>query len=514
MILIPLINQARRILFPSKIVDGGTASRTASGELRWSYRLHYRDDWRENHDLFRRQLMNSERLRSFVAYAKAMRNLPESAWDSGPQWCTALSPEAEAYLTKIDELYRHKPTLALKIAAIVAATASMHYVLSKEAARRMYEWLNRADIPSHVRIELGLKIRETWPESSPQNELDEVLLELLTQESKSDPVYVAQTCRPTWDRLGGNPAYVVSIVDDPAKLLVICRNLKSIEPELCKNIYRHYLFCGRLKHCGFEVSEAELRQVSDEYFELECSSPSSDVAKTGFHNFGLSQWAYRDAEWYPIVLERLHAAASVCGNLAQAADWNRAVAMNADPQSPVSSSALEAFKKYLQSYKTLAPADHYQLESFARFLTNTLEVACNERVLSGRNIGLPPAPDHPIVDATKNTYWDYIAWASKLPSAAVLSLLVEAVEHGDNSFAEIAASRMEEVFEIKSRQDADGAASALGKLGCYDWYSDVTEPRKSRCLGLLHSLMPVLERISPEAAKRAMDRGRNPAWDR
>lgn len=514
MILIPLIDQARQILFPSKIIGGGTASRTASGELRWSYWLQTRDDRSEKHDIFRRKLMESEPLKCFSTYAKAMRNLPESAWNCGPRWSSTLSPKAAAYLAKIDKLYLHKPSVALKITAIVAATASMHYVLSKEATRRMCEWLNRVDIPSRVRIELGLKIRETWPESSPPKELDEALLELLTQESKSDPVYVAHVCRSTWVRLGDDSAYVVSILDDPAKLLVIGRNLKSIEPDFCKNIFGKYLFEGHHKLCGLETSEAELRRVSNEYFELERISPSSDLTKSGAHYFNLCLWAYRDEKWYPLVLERLHAAASICGKPVKAAIWNRAVAMNADLRSPLYFSAMEAFTHYTQSYTTLAADDHFLLEEFARFLTTTLKVACNERALSGRNIGLPPDPKHPIVDATKKAYWDYIAWANELASAAVLNLLIKAVEDGDQPFAEIAASRMEAVFEIKACQDADGAARALGQLGRNDWYSGITESRRSRCLGLLQRLMPVLESISPEAAKRARDLGRNPVWDR
>lgn len=473
------------------------------------------EDEQQKHDAFRRKLVEPEHFLRFSFYARSMRKLPESAWNGGPEWCKSLSSEAEAYLTKLDRLHFEKPLTAIKIAAIVAASAPVQYVLGQQAKKRVCEWLNREDCPSHARIELGMSIRELWPITYNGMEgLDEALLELLTCESAVDPEYVVSVCRPIWDRFGGNPTNVLSSVDDPAKLLVIGRNLKTIEPELCKSMFNTYLFSGRLNHCGFEASEEELRRVADEFFQLEGIIPSTDLTKSGFRYFSLSQWGYLDAEWYPVILERLHAAACACDNLVQAADWNRAVAMNADPQSSVFSRSMEAFTQYVQSYTLLPTESPYKLQNFVRFLTKTLEIAYGERVVSGRNIALPPNPSHPIVDVTKRAYWGMVTWASDLPSAAVLSLLVEAVEHTDNPLAEDAETRLAEIFEVRASQDTEGAASALGRLWCYDWYSGVKESRKSRCLGLVRHLTAILETISSEAAKRAKDLGRNPAWDR
>lgn len=498
----------------TKVLGGGTESRTATGELRWNYRLPTRDDWQKKYDLYRRSLIEPERLKIFARFAQAMRNLPESAWNSGPDWSAALSPAAGLFFVKLDELHVDNPRIALKIAAIAAGNSSPHYVFTKDATRRICDWLLQCNIPSHERIAVGMSIHETWPEINPPEELRITLLELFVKESTDDPEYVAQICRPIWEKRGGASGYIVSILDDPAKLIVIGRNLKLIEPTFCKNVFRTYLFSGRIQHCGFSPSEGDLRSVAAEYYELESVLAPSDVVVSGDHYFNLSQWAYRDSSWYPEVLEGLYAAAQACENPTQAADWYRAVAMNADRHAVVFAKALDAFGRYTKSYTTLSTATDAGLTNFADFLIKTLEIANDDRVLRGRNIDLLANPGHPIVDVATDAYWEFVSWASEFPSSVVLAILVVAIERDDVELAQTAVTRMKDVFEAKARGDADGAASALGKLSCNDWYSDAREPRKSRCLVLVRRLMPVLESISPDAAKQARLIGRNPMWDR
>lgn len=498
----------------TKVFGGGTESRTATGELRWNYRLPTRDDWQKKYDLYRRSLIEPERLKIFARFAQAMRNLPESAWNSGPDWSAALSPAAGLFFVRLDELQVDHPRIALKIAAIAAGNSSPHYVFTKDATRRMCDWLLQCNMPPHERIAVGMSIRETWPEINPPEQLDSALLELFVKGSTDDPEYVAQICRPMWERRGGISAYIVSILEDPAKLLVIGRNLKSIEPTFCKNVFRQYLFSGRIQHCGFAPSEGDLRSVAAEYFELESVLAPSDVVASGDHYFNLSQWAYRDSSWYPEVLECLYAAAQACENPAQAAEWYRAVVMNADCHATVYTKAIEAFGRYAQSYATLPTATDFGLTDFAAFLVKTVEIANDDRVLRGRNIDLPANPGHPIVNVAKDAFWAFVSWASALPSSVVLAILVVAIERSDIELAQTAATRIKDVFEAKARGDAHGAARALGQLSRNDWYSDVAEPRKSLCSEVVRRLMPVLESISPDAAKQARLIGRNPMWDR
>ena len=390
----------------------------------------------------------------------------------------------------------------------------MHYAFTKDATRRMCDWLLHDKPSMHERLALGMSIHENWPEIKPPEQFDEALLELFMQGSIDAPESVAQICRPLWARRGAGSSYVGSFVDDPGKLLVIGRNLKSMEPEFCKNVFRTYLFSGRIQHCGFSPSEQELRNVAAEYYELESVLAPSSVAASGEHYFNLSQWAYRETTWYAEVLERLYTAAQACDKSAQAAEWCRAIAMNADRQSPVFAKAMKAFARYAQDYGGLSAATDHGLSMFADFLLKTLEIANDDRVLRGRNIDLPADPGHPIVDVVTEAYWGFVSWASDLPSAGVLAILVVAIECGRSELAEAAAARMMEVFDAKAHEDANGAASVLGSLARNDWYTGVKDPRKSRCLGLVGKLMPVLEGISPDAAQKARLHGRNPMWDR
>lgn len=496
------------------IPGGGSDSRTATGELRWSFHLQYRDDWRDKHDAFRRGLMESEHMRLFEQFAQAMRNLPESSWNSGPEWSSALSSSASTFLKALDTLHDDQPGIALKIAGIVAGTSSMHYVLAKEATRRICDWMADRNLAIQERMALGCLIRETWPEINPPEQLDTVLLELFMQASVEAPELVAQMCQRRWAVHGATGGYVISITDDPAKVLVIGRNLKSIAPDFCMHVYRNYLFSGRIQHRGFSPSEHDLREVAAEYFALLSTQSSPHEAAYGDHYFNLSQWAYREADWYPEVLERLYSAAQACDNPTQAAEWCRAVVMNAERHSTVFALAMHSFGTYVQSYTRLLGATDYALWAFADFVASTLDIAAGERVLRGRNIDVPPDTDHPIRKLAIEGYWGLVSWAAEQSSASVLSILVVAIERGDAEFAQAAVIRMTDVFEALAGKDAMGAAAALGKLSCNDWYSDVSESRKSRCRGLVGELMPVLECISPEAAQHARLMGRNPMWDR
>lgn len=513
--IVPFLEQFWSRLRPRRMLDGGTKTRTRSGELRWHFRNSFNEEEEKKCEHFQRVLMSSEPYFRFAPFARAMRALPESERYSKPDWCKVLSVAASTYLAGLDRLQTKKPLVAIKVAAIGAATAHHQYFLRQEIMQRVSKWLSDDRVSLRDRSELGLVIQTHWPDRLYKlNGLEEILLDLLVSESATDPDYVLTIVKKYNEHRPGFPGYVISSSDDPEKILVIGRNLRIVDPEFCKNALRNYLWCGRLRFGAFEASEAQLRSVADEYCSVASGMPAQDEATNGFHYFTLSAWAYPDADWYPMVLERLLAAAGDCNNPVDAAKWQRSVALNADPKSDVFSAALQSYAGYLQSYPTLATDDRYKSLNFARFLIESVDCALKDRTQLGRNFSIPPNPEHPLVSLTRQAYWGLVEWANELPTGIVLRILVEGLSNDDAILATAAADKIVELFEVKAIQDPDEAAEAVGKLDCFHWYTGVSDTRRARCLGVWHKLKPALAEISPEAANKAEFLGRNPMWDR
>ncbi|MBM4180885.1 MAG: hypothetical protein FJ209_04945 [Betaproteobacteria bacterium] len=512
--LMTLIDQTLRLVYPPKIPGGGTFGRTKSGELRWSFRFYGSSEDIQKHDAYRRKLMAHEPWFRFAPYARDLRVLPESATYGGPDWTKKLSEGAERYLAELDDLHARRPRAAIKIAAIVVATTSMHYVLAKEAGRRVCTWLLEDDVPSRTRIELGISIRETWPDKYNKVEgLEHALLELIVQESEVDPKYILRMIQPLRAK-SGNAGWVFTSQEDPELLLVLGRNLKPLAPAFCKSVLSNYLFLGRHPVFSFSPPSDALRRVADELLALETATPYANNQQAGSVYYQLGQWGHPDAGWYASVLERLFAAAERSEQPMQAVGWFRAVAINAVPGSALHSRAMTRFSTWADGYRELALETDRALQEHARKLLETVSVARSEKVIQGRNVDLPANPGHPIVEVAVRAYWGLVDWLAAQHSAWCLPVLALGIERDEAGLAEQAVERLAEVFEAMARRDSKTAEATLVRLARNTFYSDADANRKTRCVGLFHRLLPVLQTIDPEAAARAKKDGfHNPTWD-
>ncbi len=485
-------------------IDGGTATKTKSGKVRWSYQIYYRNEERERHEALCEKLMESESVFLFESYASALRKLPESERIGGPEWCQASSPAAKTYLAKLDQLFIRKPLLAIKIAAIIAATTSRHYILQKEALSRMCRWLNKEGTSQSDRIELGFIIHDAWPDDyQRQDSLQKTLLELLSKESVHNPEYVFRIAEKYRMKSGGSLGYVFAHADDLTTLLTIGQNLKSVAPEFAKAVYQIYLFNGRHQIMSFQATDEELRRVANELFELETSAPSPDTMKSGIVFNDLCKWGYSDAVWYPTVLERLYVAAGAIKDPIKAAQWHRAVAINVPAQSPLYTQAIDGFSKIANAYLNLRSDGYYEIRSFAKLLLETQQIACDANAVWGRNVSVTPNPHHPIIEIAMNAYWGLVARLRDIPSMMVLTALVVAVESAEELTANAAANRMCDIFKDMAELDVNAASSSLAELAHHEWYSNTDDSIKSRCLTLFTQLCPILESISIQAAAHA-----------
>jgi len=405
------------------VMGGGTEAYTASEEIRWNYRRHYREDWRAKHDAFRKGLIDTAHMKLFEQFAQIMCELPESSSEYTSICSISPSRSASRFLKKLDNLHTRQPKHAWQIAAIAAGSSLKQYAFTQEVTRRICDWLMRNDMPLRDRLTLGTQVIAAWPEATPPDALEHALLNVFTEGSIESPDLVWQIFRTTWESRGTNSSYVVALVDDPAKLLVIARNLKSLGPEFCKNIFNSCLTDGRNRLRSYAPSEQMLQEIASEYFELLSADSPSKALANGWHYFNLCQWACRDSAWYPEVLERLQSAAKACPYPAQAAEWHRALAMNAPRASKLFNESMSAFGTYATSFTKLPTDASYEISKFADFLGKTLVIATSAKPIRGRNFALPPDPMHPIVGLVKDAFWGLVSWSSTLPSAAVVACL-------------------------------------------------------------------------------------------
>lgn len=512
-------NKIFRVFKPRYLLDGGTAAKTKSGDPRWTYNVSLSEANRNQFEALCRQLMYSEPDFQFEPCACESRKLPENAQQtlsSGHVWLERLSPSAERFLVELDHLYESRPIVAIKIAVIIASSFPGAYVLQKEALRRFFEWLKQDGPDCHDRIKLGIQIRQAWDwtfDRKAKDGLADVLVETLTREAEHKPDFVSHLYSASKMAVEGLFTYNAN----PSTSLAIGRSLRRVNPEFAKRLYGQYLLACRSKFQGSQATEAQMRSVVEELFEFESASPYPDARNSGFAYSSLGRYGYPDTAWYPIALDRLYDAACTVEDQKLAAAWFGQVAINAAPQTLLRSQAMEGFCKYLSSYRDLPLDNRHEVQSFVKkMLLDTMKSACDEdsRWAGLRSYSLPPDPQHPIVDVCTKTYWEMVDWLYHTPSALSLMVLVEAAEHSEPSMADAAGMRMVQIFREMAELNPEEAGESLAELARTDWYSDVREyvrkSRQARCVELFHKLHPMLNYISPEAGKHAMEGFRPP----
>ena len=480
---------------------------------RWTLRDIFSEEQEADEKAFKRSLMDSEPGFEFAEWAKSMRSQPESQQTGSRKWLDTLSTAAQAYLAKLDLLYKTSPLVAIKLAAITAASAVSEYQIEIEATKRMGDWLLQSRCPEQDRLELATAICDTWPNHLTKGGIEAILLDLIVALSGPNPALIAQAFAAKIEEADGALSYLVIFGEDKVKLLTIARNVKNHSPDLSKWLFAQYLNSSRRKFLPTEVPETEIRAVAEELFALINTRPSPSPSRRGYHYALLAECAFPDAPWFPVVLQALHQTACETTDRERAAFWHKMVAINAMPRTALFTQALADYARALRAFWPRAKEADFarQLGRFLTLIRFAFDDACKENPAIGRNISLPPNPAHPVVEITRRDFLDFIDWLDAEANPVVLTVLAEAIESADKQLAEIAVVYMTGVFEKHARRNSDVATQALGALKCNDWYSNVTEPRKSRCLGVVRNLMPCLTKISPESARLVDEYGVSPS---
>ena len=503
-------------LRPNQWLKGDSFNSTKLGALRWSFRRYYREIDAQRHDVFCAKLMESEPEFPFSSYARAVRLLPESAWNGGSEWSNKLSPEAESFLKRLDTLYLKNPLAAIKVASIAAGSTPWQYFLFKEASKRVCLWLRKVDISLQTRIHVGMLVRDIWPQAEWQmmEGLDKALMDLLIEGAATDAGAVWQIVSRARAKFGERSPLVFSFGDDPSDLLALGLRLREIAPDFCKAMMGNYLFKGRYPIMNFTVVEVDARRIADELFELESRVPSSTQENAAHTYCDLIRWGFPDEAGFGQALTRLYELACLSTQPNQGVRWLVMVAVNAPQSSPLRENAMERYGQWARGFIHLPLDNRQAILDFLRLLLDTLPIVCNDAVTFGRNVSLPANPSHPLVQVIEEAYWGLVNWLinASLPFAA--AVLVETIMRKDLSLAEHAASRLGDVYEQLANLDVQEAERTLFTLARRTLNSDVDDRLKARCLNLFEQLFPILKSIDPEAASRSKREGfHNPVWD-
>lgn len=445
-------------------------------------------------------LMASEPPFSFEPYAQKLRALPETQPGSKPELTKKLSFEAALFIDSLNELFQTYPLIAIKIAAITA-TINPSLFLSKQTQQKLCEYIRAEKAPMHLRIELGFTIYKHWPDQYHYIRAFElVMLDLLATASKDDPEFVSNLIQ-RFEHSSNN--YIFSSTDDLNQLLQIANNLIEVFPRFTKQIYRSYLWAGRLSYCGFNATGSALQAVADALFTLEDASPYADEKSSGFVYLSLCSYGNPDSDWYQIALQRLYAFALK----EQAVDWMRVIALNTPQSAPLHTQACAFITHYIQcfqnfDYQNLNEENRRKLNGLFTFLLETMRIYTDKHNFCHRNLLIPLQPDHALVTIARKGCIELLDWLVKMRSDMLLPILVMVIERADDALVTKAVKQFELAFEEIANINPNEAAIALASLAKYIKF-DSDNPKKVTCLGLFNQFIPLLESISVEAAQKA-----------
>jgi hypothetical protein len=511
MILLHLIKNLTQLIIPRKLHDGGTKSRTQSGDLRWGY------GWKspldaQKVDQFRKVLTNPALSHALAIEARKMRALAEAQMWPDKKWVTNISPEGARFLRDIQLLHDKKPDIAIRVVAILA---SIHYQLKlcNTARDIMIQWLKQKHPNSRACIEIGFIIHENWPHIAyGQNQIADALLDLLVDESRHSPTYVCQVTHALRHRSGTGEShgYVFSTLDSLDKRLLIAQALKTDAPDYTRAVYMHYLFEKRNDHTGY--SQAKRLEITHLVYESGVSHAFPDQNIAGIYFNNLLRYGAIESPAYAQALNKLLALTSEISNPYQAMVWLRTIYINSIKDMALKKEAslklLDCIRFYLRADMAF-PLDAWQLSAFL-LQTSNAYLEENALVVS-RNPAIALDIEDDLIKTSIDEFWKLINHLQKNNSADFLCALAKAMTQNDHVLGNLAQMRFESAFRHFAEQSPESAANALAEMAKYHYYTNADQHTRQRCLTVYKNQIQILESISTKAAKFAKEACTSPS---
>lgn len=496
----------------------GTETHTASGQLRWNFINAYRATEDQALETFRRHVMDTEPHTDFAQFAQLTRALPESHHDARLRdWETVLSAPATALLATLDALHTADLTLAIKVAAMSLVSVGSSFEIHRQLVARLEAWLSDSASPLATRVDLGLLLLEHWPHREPYTPRS-LLLVLVVQESARDPVRLRGAIEPLRSKSHNASGTLLSNSDDKQLLLALGRNMRALDPWLAAVMFSGFLCEVRTMPDPEPGNDRLAREVAADLFALLSAIPAAHTDKPQQLARAwctLLRTAHRDVPWYP--------AATVAALVAtrRMDDWHEAlgnlftIAVNAVDQ-PAAAQALVHYTDAIALRQAAPDADWRSHASLCSTLLEELDGLLALRYRSsgsGRNVDLPPCPEHALHAIIVDKFWAQLEHVVAIRPDAAAHVLANAMNSKDTPLAGRAAERLVQIFPQAVASDPTSADSLLGWLAKMTFASDFSEERRRDAQQLYDRLLPVLLSIAPHAARTGRH-FHNPLTDR
>lgn len=511
MILLHLIKNLSHLIISHKLHDGGTKSRTRSGDLRWSY------NWKSASDVpkidqFRKMLISPALSNAMHMEARKMRALPEAQMWPDKKWVENISLEGERFLLDIQLLHDKNPDIAIRMVAIMA---SIHYQLKLCITARdiLMLWLREKRPSSRVCIEIGFIIYENWPYTAyGQHQIADTLLDLLIDESLHSPEYVCQMTHDFRHRFGSEESneYIFSSQDNLDKSLLLAQALKTDSPDYTRAVYMRYLFEKR--NDLTDHSQKKRLEITHLVYELGVSHPFPDKNIEGVYFNNLLRYGHMESPAYAQALNKLFALACEISNPDQAMTWLRTIYINSIKDLALKK---EANLKWLNSIRIYLHADiTFQLSALqlSAFLLQTSSAHLEEyALLVSKNPSAQVDIEDVLIETSINEFWKLTDHLEQNSAPDFLYILAKAMMQNNHALGNQAQTRFESAFRHFAEKWPESAANALAVIAKYHYYTGVDQNTQQRCLTAFKNQIQILESISPKAAKFAKDACTNPS---
>lgn len=482
--------------------DGGTEEFLANGQLRWSFPARALVEYGRDVHGVQESIVQSEPNFDFAPWAKLARSAPECGARLDQDWLQRLSVEAQRLLEELDELQASQVRCALKIAAIISATTPSSFLLKKEVDARCCRWL-RANAPSQPELlELGIRLWQWERKAGPLRRtkgiesFTKTMLELFVEAAERDPDHVAALVRQTCSN--GHGVFWPDDIRETESHLALGRKLHRVFPKFSLDMLLSSLSDYRSPYFEKQgAPDVECRMIADEAFELMARLLPDNPNDRPWVYERLALFGYRDAPWYPQILEHLLTRAPAGRDQSETLRYTRCVALHAPLGHALSLAALEQFAELSSNIELLSCTNH----PFSRCFGDVVEATalCTDQTCGDRNRDFPPLQEHPLRIIARKAYWACVDAVEHRQSAQSLELLSVIIQRGEEDDSLAAADRFALTFRSKATLDPARIAVCLEDLAesSHGRRQAPRQNRPQRCKSVCERVAPIFGHIAP-----------------
>lgn len=447
----------------------------------------------------------------FSPYKITLQALPESTAFSQPYM--DLSPAAQEYLDSLDILHSSNPQSALKLTSILVGYQRCSYYpqkLQQAFNQKQNDYLSSDKLPRKERIEWGLYCWKNWPQQDSSREvMVATLVQLFIQEANVDPEYILTQYDSITGR-GSSNSYIFHMFEDAENFLKFARLVKEQRPVLLIDSLERCLCDARRGYGDYHPTEATIRAISKELFELSEDSRYSAIINQQIVCWNLIKYAYPDESWYAALFQKLWTLECAKPVIDAGSAMNYFfIALNAPCGHRLIPVVQEHFNAWAFNYQHLYGELPDALIARAKKLIDLVNGACNEKYAMTRNKSIPVPESCILVVDAMAAYWQMVEWLKGYNPKFCFYVLNAGFERDTftvkqtECLGEQAHQQFVDMFEAFCKQHIEDSVELIAYMIDRSHFSTID----SHLCDILDIIYPIFCVIDESAASRALEIG-------